>query len=249
VTNPNPLGAMTLATATAAKSGSTVTAVVAGRAITIQVARDLTVASGDVLIVAKTGAGARSQWFAVGRAFAAAPGYVDPDGGIAPPPAFATPSGRLAIAPTFTGTYRDGAWVTGSNDVQQGIYGGAGNATGVAYYGVKAQALAGATVLAAAVHVARLTGGPTSTQTATLQLVTQTDYDGSAPTLTASTAGPALAPGGETDFAVPTAWAQAMVDGTAGGLALLDGDGVPYMRFGGRGGSAAAWLLSIDWTR
>lgn len=249
MTSPNPLGSLQLVTATAAKSGSTVAATLAGRAIVVQCARDLTVASGDVLIVGKAGAGNRSQWFAVGRAFTAAPGYVDPDGGVAPPPAFSTPSGRLAVAPTFTGTYRDGAWVTGSTDVQQGVYGGAGNATGVAYYGVKAQSLAGATVLAASVHVGRLAGGSTSSQTATLRLVTETDYSGGAPTLTSTTAGPALAPGGEVDFTVPTSWAQSMVDGTAGGLAVLDGDGVPYMRFGGRGESAAAWLLSIDWTR
>jgi hypothetical protein len=249
MTNPNPLGALQLVTATATKSGSTVAATHAGRAIVVQCARDLTVASGDVLVVGKVGAGNHAQWFAVGRAFTAAPGYVDPDGGIAPPPAFTTPAGRLAIAPTFTGTYRDGAWVTGSNDVEQGIYGGAGNATGVAYYGAKPRALAGATVLAATVHVDRLPGGSASVQTSTLRLVTQADYDGSAPTLTSSTTGPALAPHSATDFDVPTSWAQAMVDGTAGGLAVLDGDGSPFMRFGGRGDSAAAWLLSIDWTR
>ncbi|MEE3918180.1 hypothetical protein V2I01_04780 [Micromonospora sp. BRA006-A] len=58
-----------LVTATSAKSGSTVTAVVNGVSTTVQVARDLTVAAGDVLLVERVGA----QWFAYARVFASAP--------------------------------------------------------------------------------------------------------------------------------------------------------------------------------
>lgn len=245
----NPLGVVRLATAQAAKSGSTVTVDLAGTLTVVQVARDLTVATGDVLVVTKSGAGLPSQWFAIARAFAAAPAAVDPAGNLPLVPIYPTPYGTLAVAPTYTGTYRDGVWQSAGGDVQQGIYGGAGNATGVAYYGVKAQALAGATVLAARVSVQRLTGGTPTAQTATLQRVTQTDWDGSAPTLAASTTGPALAVGESADFTVPTSWAQAIVDGTAGGLGVFAAGGTPYMRFAGVAAASPAWLLSIDWTR
>lgn len=249
MTSPNPLGGVQLATATAAKSGSTVTANIAGTVTVVQVARDLTVAAGDVLIVNKVGAGTRSQWFAIGRAFTAAPADVDPAGNLPLQPVYPTAYGTLVVAPTYTGTYRDGAWLTAGGDVQQGVYGGAGNATGAAYYGVKPQALAGATVLGARVSVTRLTGGDPTAQTATLQRITEATFDGGAPTLAASTTGPAMAAGDTVDFAIPTAWGQAIVDGTAGGLGVFDADGVPYMRFAGRAAAAPAWLLSIDWTR
>lgn len=238
-----------LATATAAKSGSSVTAVINGVTTTVQVARDLTVATGDVLVVSKVGQGNRGQWFALGRAYTAAPAYLDPDNAIPPPTTF--PGGRLTIAAIFSGTFHDGAWETGRDDVAQGVYGGAGNATGVALYGYKAQALAGATVLGASVSITRIPGGPATASAATLQKVQDAVYPGNgvAPTLLASTAGPSLAPGDTTEFVIPTSWAQDMVNGVSGGLGVFVGGGTPYLRFGGRRNSATAWLLTIDWTR
>jgi len=236
-----------LATATAAKSGSTVTATIGTITTTVQVARDLTVAAGDVLVVAKVGSGSRAQWFALGRGYTAAPAAVQPTEG--PPPVYGVASGRLTVLPTFTGTYRDGAWLTGVDEPAQGAYGGAGNATGVAYYGYKPQSISGATVTGARVALRRGPGGTASAQTATLQQVAGVLFDGSAPSLLDDITGPALAIGDSTVFAVPTAWAQDFVDGNAGGLGVFDADGSPYMRFTGRAASASAWLLTIDWQR
>lgn len=235
-------GPIATAVATAAKVGSTVACTVAGVATTVQAARDLTVAAGDVLVVNKVA----GRWFAVGRAYTAAPGYVDP--GDPPPPTAITPaSGRLVIAPQHTGTYRDSRWLTGVQSVEQGIYGGAGNATGVAYYGYKAQSLSGATATAATVQITRAAGGAAGA--ATLWLVTEPVFDGAAPTRTSSTAGPSLTVGETTTYAIPAAWAQAFANGTSGALAVFAAGGTPFQRFTGRAESATAWLLTIDWTR
>src|ERR1043165_5389066 len=70
-----------LATALTVKSGSTCTVEVNDMTVTVQVARDLTVAVGDVLLVVKNG----SLWFAVARCFASAP--ADPGNtAVVPPP-------------------------------------------------------------------------------------------------------------------------------------------------------------------
>jgi len=237
-----------LAAALTVKSGSTCSVDIAGNPTTVQVARDLTVAVGDVLVMVKTGNAGRSQWFAVARAYAAAP-TVDPSMTPGPPAYTATVSGLLTVSPTFTGTYRDGSWVTGTDQPSQGVYGGYGNAVGVAYYGSKPTALAGATVTDASVTVQRVAGGTASAQTATLARITESAYDGGAPTVGATAAGPVLAVGADVSFTVPTAWAQAFVDGTAGGLGVYDADGSPFMRFAGRGSGPAAWFLSIEWSR
>ncbi|MEV0156871.1 hypothetical protein AB0H57_24510 [Micromonospora sp. NPDC050686] len=231
-----------LATATAAKSGSTVTATVNGTPTTVQVARDLAVASGDVLVVERIG----SQWFAVARGFATAPTAVDND---APPtPRPAVTSGRLAVSPVETRSYRPaGGWRGDVDDVLQGDYGG--NHTGAAFYATKPRSLAGATVTAATVRVRRLPGGDHAAQATTLRLVTEAARPAGAPTLGASTAGPALAVGGELEFAVPLSWAQQLVDGTAGGLAVYDATGAPYVRLAGRGSWSPAFTLTIMWQR
>jgi hypothetical protein len=56
---------MTMAIATSAKTGSTCTANVQGIDTTIEVLKDLTVASGDALVVQKLQG--RSRWVATGR--------------------------------------------------------------------------------------------------------------------------------------------------------------------------------------
>jgi hypothetical protein len=48
---------------------------------------------------------------------------------------------------------------------------------------------------------------------------------------------------------VPTAWAQSMVDGTAGGLAIYEADGSPYVILDGRGRYGSAFALTINWRR
>jgi hypothetical protein len=233
-----------LATATAAKSGSTVTALVNGISTTVQVARDLTVASGDVIAIQRIGA----QWFALGRAYTAAP--ADPGNDAGPDPAPVIRSGSSAFGPVETRSYR-GSWRTDNDHVYQGQYGGQGNHTGCAFYGNGPRSLAGATVTSARVVVHRRSaGGITAPQTSTMWLVTQKTRPGGAPTLTSSTTGPTLGWGAtNSGFAVPVSWAQAMVNGTAGGLGFFVSGGSPYMIFSGRSEFGPAFTLTINWSR
>lgn len=233
-----------LATATAAKSGSTVTVQINSTVVTVQVARDLTVASGDVVILNRIG----GQWFAVGRAFSAAPGITG-GGSDAPQPGGAA-SGVLTVPPVETRSYRNGAWRTDRTDVYQGSYGGGGNHTGCAFYGTLPRSLVGSTVTAATIHVRRLDGGAYAPQATTIWLVTEATRPGGAPTLTSTSAGPSLHTGSTNDtFSVPVSWVQAMVGGTAGGLGFFDSSGSPYVIFAGNGSWSPAFTMSIYWTR
>lgn len=231
------------ATATAAKSSGTVTATINGITTTIRVARDLTVASGDVLLVQRIG----SQWWAVGRAFESAPGVIESQ--TPPNPKPSTVTGSLVVAPVETRSYR-GSWRTDTTDVYQGEYGGYGNHTGCVFYGTKPRSLSGATVTDAKLKVRRVSGGIYAAQTSTMRLMTESTRPSGAPTLTSSTTGPSLAVGAtDNAFDVPNSWAQAMVDGTSGGLAFFEADGDPYIRFAGRGTWSAAFTLTIYWSR
>jgi hypothetical protein len=234
------------AVAQTTKSSNACTAQVNGVNTTVQVARDLTVAVGDILLIHKVG----STWFASARFYAAAPAEPSDQVEAPPNPQPAVVTGHLVVVPVYTGSYRDGRWRTDTGDVVQGTYGGYGNSTGVAFYGTKPTSLAGATVTAARINVRRVAGGVQAAQATTMRLVTEAVKPTGAPTLTSTTAGPNLAVGATSvAFTVPTAWAQAMVDGTAGGLALFDGDGSPYARYAGRGTYAPSFALSIDWSR
>lgn len=232
-----------LATATATKSGSTVTASIAGITVTVQVARDLTVAAGDVLLVQRVG----SQWVAVCRMFAASTTL--PDADPVPTPNPGTVTGSLTVSPVETRSYRNGGWRTDNTDVYQGQYGGNGNHTGAVFYGSKPRSLDGATVTSATVQVRRDRGGTYAAQSTTMRLVTEATRPSGAPTLTSSTTGPSLAVGSSTTFTIPTSWAQSIVDGTAGGIGFYDADGSPYVVFAGRGTWSPAFTLTINYTR
>lgn len=231
--------------ATAAKTGSTVPVVVRGVALTVQIARDLTVAANDAVLITKKG----SAWAVVQRLYASS---ITPDagnsGGIDLGHAA---TGRLTVAPVETRSYRNSAWRTDNDDVYQGQYGGGGNHTGVAFYGSAPRSLAGATVTAAHIVVRRRNGGGiTAPQSTTMRLVTQATRPAGAPTLGSSTAGPSLAWGATSSaFAIPTSWAQSMVDGTAGGLGFFVSSGSPYVIFLGRSGYGPAFTMTIDWSR
>jgi hypothetical protein len=236
------------AIATTAKSGSTCTADIAGVITTIEVARDLTVAAGDALLVLKYGG--RSQWCAITRLATAAPAApTDPTP--APPQPSQPQTGRLVVPAFQTASYRSGGWRTDNDDVYQGQYGGQGNHTGCAFYGTKPRSLDGATVTQATIRVWRPdAGGANSAQATTMRLVTQTKRPAGAPTLGASTSGPSLRRGQTVSaFTIPTSWAQSMVDGTAGGLGFFESDGSPYVILAGRGRSSSSFAMTISWTR
>jgi hypothetical protein len=234
----------TLATATAAKSSGLVTATIGDTTVSVKVARDLTVAANDLLIVTKIG----SQWWAVGRGSEAT---VTPPTNDAAPPPTAPATGSLVITPVETRSYRPNfGWRTDNTDVYQGEYGGMGNHTGMAFYGAKARSIAGATVTSARIRVRRVSGGTYAAQATTMRLSSHRTRPSGAPSLGSTTAGPSLAVGATNDsFAIPNSWAQDMVDGGSGSIAFFDADGSPYVRFAGRGTWSPAFTLTIRWQR
>lgn len=241
-TSPTP-GTFT-GVATGAKSSGLLTVNINGILRTVQAARDVTFAAGDVVTVHRFGA----LWMATARLGTAAVSEMPPTiGDLDPNPAVIT--GDLTILATSTGTYRSSAWAS-FDHLRQGIYGGYGNAVGAAFYGDKARSLAGATVTSARLErIHRLQPPESGTLASTLWLVTEDTRPAGAPTRTLSTAGPAIAVGDDVSFTIPTSWAQQMVDGTAGGLAFYDADGSPFIQFAGRSTRPVAMTLVIDWSR
>lgn len=137
-------------------------------------------------------------------------------------------------------------------DTYQGRYSGSsfGRMTGCAFYGSTPRSLAGATVTRATIRVRRLSSGDYAARTATLRLVSQSTRPSGAPTLNETTSGPSLAVNATNDaFVIPNSWAQAMVDGTRGGLAISISADTPYIRLAGRASWSAAWTLTINWRR
>jgi hypothetical protein len=236
----------TLATALTVKSSGVASFSIGETAVNVQVARDLTIAVGDVCLVQRVG----SAWFALQRFYTAA-STSPPNNTTPPPPKPAIVYGTLVCPPVETRSYRPGGWRTDNDDVYQGEYFGNGNHTGCAFYGTKPRSLEGATVTRATIRVWRPdAGGANAAQATTMRLVTQSKRPAGAPTLGASTSGPSLRRGQTTTaFVIPTSWAQAMVDGTAGGLGFFDSSGSPYVILAGRGRSASSFALTITWTR
>lgn len=234
-----------LATATGAKVGSLVPVVINGAAVSVQCARDLTPAAGDVLTLTRFG----GLWIATGRVYAAATSLENP--GTVPPDPNTTPTaGFITVRPVETRSYRSTGWRTDTTQTIQGEYAGNGNHTGCAFYGSAPRSLAGATVTSASIAVRRGGGGAFAASATTLWLVTQSTRPAGAPTRTSSTTGPALkVEAQDTAFAVPTSWAQAMVDGTAGGLAIYNAAATPYVRLEGLADWGPAWTLTINWSR
>lgn len=231
-------------------SGGVATVAVSGTSVVALAPRGLTLAVNDPVLLLRSA----SRWYIVARYYAAAATVGEEDVVTPPAPNPTTTTGTLVCAPVETRSYRPAGpgpdWRTDTTDTLQGEYGGLGNNTGCAFYGTKPRSLVGAVVTSATIRVRRVSAGDYAVRTSTLRLVTQATRPSGAPTLTSSTTGPALAVNtSDLDFVVPDAWAQAMVDGTAGGLAVYESDGSPYMRFAGRGSWSGAWALTIKWRR
>jgi hypothetical protein len=254
------LGALQGVALTASASGACI-ARIGGIEITARVVTGLTVAANDQLLLIRRGA----TYWAIAKV-PAAPSLPPtppaagsgPDGGdVSPDPKPIVKTGRLVCAPVATSTYRDGSWRSdggsiNSFDTYQGRYAGSsyGRMTGCAFYGTTPRTLAGATVTSASIQVRRLGGGDFAARTATLRLVSQPTRPAGAPTLNETTSGPSLAVNSTNNaFAIPVSWAQAMVDGTRGGLAISLTADTPYLRLAGRASWSAAWSLTINWRR
>ncbi|WP_416976726.1 hypothetical protein [Streptomyces sp. T028] len=243
-------------------SSGACTATVAGIDTTVRVVSGLTVAVGDMLLIHRVG----SAYIATNVVSAApavpptpppppedAPDTGDP----APTPKPTITTGTLTCPPVATATYRGTSWRSdgdpvNSFDTYQGRYAGSsfGRMTGCAFYGSKPRSISGATVTKATLKARRLSGGDFAARTATLRLVSQSTRPSGAPTLNESTSGPSLAVNATASaFVIPNSWAQAMVDGTRGGLAINVNSDSPYIRMAGRGSWSVAWTLTINWRR
>lgn len=229
-----------------AKASGLLTVAVNGESIVMQAARDITFAAGDPVAFIRVG----SNWAAIARlGVAVVPDPVEPP---PKPPPSKPPvvTGSKTFTPVETRSRQGSKWRTDTDDVYQGQYGGNGNHTGCAFYGNGPRSLAGATVLSASIRVRRRSaGGTTAAQSTTLRLVAQRTRPSGAPTLSSTTSGPSLRWGQADTFTVPASWAQAMVDGTAGGLAIFESDGSPYLIFDGRGRYGSSFALTINWRR
>ncbi|MEU1407111.1 hypothetical protein ABZ471_33025 [Streptomyces sp. NPDC005728] len=251
-----------LGTAQTAPASGACLVTVGGITVTARVATGLTVAAGNIVLLARL----RSTYYVTQVVPAAPtstpappppPDTAPPDTGDAPPaPKPTVRTGTLTCVPTATACFRDGSWrsdgdPTNSFDLYQGRYGGSsfGRNTGCAFYGSKPHTLAGATCTKATVKIKRLSAGDYSARSATLRLVTQTTRPGGAPTLNETTSGPSLKIGDSSTFVLPTSWGQSLIDGTRGGIAINVSSDDPYIHLAGRGSWSAAFTVSISWRR
>ena len=238
---------MDFATCLGVKSSGYVSVLIGDVTTNVMINRDLTVGAGDRVVVNKI----NGQWVAVCRVDTAA--VTLPDNPSAPPPKPPVTNGSKTFTPVETRSYRTTyGWRTDNADVYHGEWGSWGNHTGCVFYGSAPRSLAGATVTSASIKVARPSDNPGQAYAATanvMRLMTNKTRPSGTVTLTSSTAGPLLKSGATTTFTIPDSWAQAMVDGTAGGLAFFDADGSPYVIFSGKGRSASAFTLTIKYTR
>ncbi len=234
------------AIAVTAKTGSTCIADIGGQETVIEVARDLSVTAGDALLVTRAG----DVWYAVARTNLAAPAAPSVPTEKPPPPK-APQTGSLVISPVETRSRQGSRWRSDNDNVYQGEYGSNGNHVGCVFYGGKPRTIAGATVGGAFLKIRRLdSGGVNASQATTLRLVAESKRPSGAPTLGSAINGPALRRGQtNTYYGIPASWGQALVDGSAGGIALYESDGSPYVIYAGRGAWGPAWTLTLNWKR
>jgi hypothetical protein len=228
----------------AVTAGKTVTVSFAGNSVVCLAARDLTTATGDVVI----GLREPGQITIIARLCAAAPSAPDSGTGIPAPESYSV-SGDLVVYPVETRSYRSGGWRTDMDDLLQGEWGG-NIYTGCAFYGTTPLSLSGATVTTATIMMKRIAGGSSSSSTPTLWQITESTKPTGAPTRGSSITGPDLSVNEANTFTIPTAWGQALVDGTVGGLGIyVPSSGDPHVRLAGRDVYSPSMVLTLSWTR
>jgi hypothetical protein len=236
----------TIAIAQGAKSSGLLSVAVAGQVISVQAARDVTFSNLDRVILVK----ADGIWVAVARLDT---GATQDTTQTNPPPVKPKPTvttGSKTFTPVETRSYQGSKWRTDNDNVYQGEYGGQGNHVGCAFYGSGPRSLAGATVTKATVKLRRASkGGITAAQDTTFWLLSNKTRPSGAPSRGSTTDGPNLRWGASTTFTIPTSWAQSMVDGSAGGLAIFESDGSPYVILDGRGSYGASFAMTVYWRR
>src|SRR6187549_1537104 len=218
----------------------------AGTVVGCRADRDVTVAVGDVVYGLRHG----QEIIILGRLYGAAPAAIEAEDTSTPPaPQPETVTGTLIVAPVETRSYRPNwGWRKDNDDVYQGEYTN-GNHTGCAFYGNKPRSIAGATVTSASIRAKRGMGGDYAARQTTLRRITNKTKPSGAPTLIAGEwDGPYLAVNKtDTTISLPVSWGQDLVDGAAGGLAIYESDGSPYVKLEGRGGYSSSFVLTLKW--
>lgn len=229
------------------KASGVVSVLVGSQTMVAQCPQDLTVASGDIVLIGKFG----SSWYIVQRYYTTGIGNILNDLNVEPPVAPVTRTGTNVFLPTRTVTYRGSTWRTDNDYLYQGQYGAPGNNNvGCAFYGAQVKTLHGATVTKAFIKMRRRAGGTHAAQATFLVAVAEFSKPSGPPTLVNSYTGPKLRVG-ETvsEFDLDVTLAQALVDGTFGGLAVFNPLAVPYLVLDGQGEYSGSMALSISWSK
>lgn len=223
-----------------------------GTTIRCRAVRGLSTAAGDVVLAVRSG----RELVVMERLHAAAPG-ADPNASFFPPNPWASvQTGTSVFHPIETRSYRDtGGWRKDTDDTFQGDWGG-NRHKGCAFYGNGPRSLFGAEVMSAYVKVKRQLDSTWSPYEATtLKRFTEKRRPTNFPPtdvnfLSGSATGPRLRRGESQNFVIPTLYAQELVDGTAGGLAIHQNlADAPKARLEGRASWAPAWTLVVNWRR
>ena len=221
-----------------------------GTVIKCRAGRGVSTAAGDVVIAMRQG----FEIVVIDNLHAAAPS-TDPSSIVStypPNPWASVQTGSTEIRPVETRSYRDsGGWRSDTADTLQGNWGG-NNHKGCAFYGTGPRALGGVEVLSATIKVKRMKGTSWSThEPTTLKHFTEKTRPrtNDVSFLSGAVDGPRLSQGESENFTIPTSWAQDLVDGTAGGLAIHTNTNDPKARLAGRGAWSPAWTISLTWRR
>lgn len=133
---------------------------------------------------------------------------------------------RVALRPTWSGTWRAG-WARNTSKLVQGRRPGTTGpiSFGVAYYGRLPNNIVSGTV-----RLARDSGGDPGAVVPTVRLFQGTAWDpGSPGTVAASVSGPPIGPSSTVEWDLPASWITQMNAGTAGGIGIGPGSGSPYL--------------------
>lgn len=148
-------------------------------------------------------------------------------------------TGSDAVAPVWSGTYRDGRWRTDTSHMIQGPSSW-GMSKGAAFYGRRLKSLPGE-LTEVKVRCERLTYGSYSSQRPTMALLSGLYRPSGFPTVRDTNLGPLLgAPGSVEYWEVPSSWLDDLTSGDAGGIGVVGTSN--YMRLDGPG-----MRLKVKW--
>jgi len=239
-----------------ASAGKTILVRFLGSTVTCRIGRGVgAVAFGDIVFAARSG----GELVVVDLLHATAPTSEPDDLNSYPPnPWDSVRTGTATVHPVETRTFRDTlGWRTDTDDCFHGKSGD-NNQAGCAFYGSKAVAYSGAEVLSAYIKVKRDPGSTwsPSSEVVTLKRIEERTLthamvkDKTEPTyVSGTTPGPNLSPSESENFTIPKSWAQDLVDGTAGGLAINSNSGHPKARLEGRHSWGPAFTLVFTFRR